>query len=456
MRRSYSPTIGLVDLENGLVSRDIFVDQDIYDQEQERVFARCWLFVGHESQIPKPGDYFSSYMGEESVILTRDMQGGIHVLLNTCRHRGMKVCRYDEGNTKTFLCPYHGWTYSVDGQVVKVPGDLLGVPRFKDAYHGKLDKREWGLVHVAQMENYKGSIWATWDPDAPPFLDYLGGMKVWLDALLDSRDGREGGAEVIAGVHKWRLPSNWKFVAENFQGDMYHTTSHLSVEAVAIAFSDKAQNRQGHAKVGVDKNGYRGRPTGLISFPALGHGAREGVPVMADERPAFDDPILAQYWEGIYGERNKRLAGQWRPRAGGNIFPNFSFHSWFPRSICVSHPRGPLLTEEWRWYLVDADAPREVKDALRHYYMRYSGPAGMTEQDDMENWNYASEASLGVIARRYPYNYQMGMGFAQPVASLPGAVDAGYPISEENVRNLVGRWQQLMDAESWKVLRNGH
>src|SRR5438132_14282991 len=95
----------LVDVKRGLVSRDIFVDQDIYDQEQERVFARCWLFVGHESQIPNPGDYFTSCMGAESVILSRDMQSGIHVLLNTCRHRGMKVCRYDEGNTKTFLCP---------------------------------------------------------------------------------------------------------------------------------------------------------------------------------------------------------------------------------------------------------------------------------------------------------------------------------------------------------------
>jgi hypothetical protein len=170
---------------------------------------------------------------------------------------------------------------------------------------------------------------------------------------------------------------------------------------------------------------------------------------MEDEPlPAFDDPRVRSYFEGVYAERDRRLAGKWRPRAGGNIFPNFSFHSQFPRTICVSHPRGPLLTEEWRWYLVDKDTPPEVKDVLRHYYMRYSGPAGMTEEDDMENWNYASEASRGVIARRYPYNYQMGLGYASPVADLPGAVDADCWLTEENARALYGHWAKLMQAEA--------
>src|SRR5216117_645894 len=83
----------LVELEHGRISREIFVNEAIYQQEQEQVFARAWLFIGHESQIPKPGDYFVTCMGEESVILTRDAKGAVHAFLNTCRHRGMKVCR---------------------------------------------------------------------------------------------------------------------------------------------------------------------------------------------------------------------------------------------------------------------------------------------------------------------------------------------------------------------------
>ncbi len=113
----------LVDLDNGLISREVFVNKEIYQQEQEQIFARAWLFIGHESQIPNPGDYFVSCMGEESVILVRDQQQKIHVFLNTCRHRGMKVCRYDRGNTVQFTCPFHGWSYDTKGK-------LAGVPRF--------------------------------------------------------------------------------------------------------------------------------------------------------------------------------------------------------------------------------------------------------------------------------------------------------------------------------------
>src|SRR5437667_335508 len=206
--------LGLVDVDKGIVSREIFVNEEIYRQEQERMFARAWLFVGHESQITRPGDYLVSSMGEESVILCRDRAGRIHVFLNSCRHRGMKVCRYDEGNTVEFTCPYHGWSYATDGA-------LVGVPFAKDAYGEHLDRSRWGLVEVAQLESYKGTVWATWDPSAPSFLEYLGGYKLYLDLLLDAWDGREGGTEVIGGIHKWLIPCNWKFPAENFSGDRY-------------------------------------------------------------------------------------------------------------------------------------------------------------------------------------------------------------------------------------------
>src|SRR5579884_2619532 len=134
----------LVDSARGYISREIFVSDEIYRQEIKQIFTRCWLFVGHESQVPTPDDFIVSRMGEESVILTRDRQGQLHVLLNTCRHRGMKVVRYDEGNTRTFSCPYHGWSFSTDGSLVAVPGDLLGVPQYRQGYHEQLNKAEWG------------------------------------------------------------------------------------------------------------------------------------------------------------------------------------------------------------------------------------------------------------------------------------------------------------------------
>ncbi len=84
----------MIDLDAGRISREIFVSRDIFDRELEQVFTRAWLFVGHESQIPNPGDFFVSRMGSESVILCRDQAGQVHVFLNSCRHRGMKICRY--------------------------------------------------------------------------------------------------------------------------------------------------------------------------------------------------------------------------------------------------------------------------------------------------------------------------------------------------------------------------
>ena len=436
----------MVNLEQGTIRREIFVDPDIYRRELENIFTRAWLFVGHESQVPNPDDYFISRMGEESVILTRDRQGKLHVLLNTCTHRGMKVVRYDQGNTRTFSCPYHGWSFSTDGSLVSVPGELLGVPQYRAAYHEQLDKQEWGLIQVAQLANYKGSIWATWDPQAPSFFDYLGDMKIFLDAVLDHRDGREGGSELLGGIQKWRVPCNWKYGAENFIGDAYHNISHRSVDLVGIGPSGGRGRR--------DDNEMSVVRFGAIAFPELGHGALGSV--VHTSEPVYvptyqNDPEVAEYFRHVHEERKKNLRDTPRVLAGvGTIWPNCSYHGMQPRALFVWHPQGPREMEFWRFYLVDADAPQKVKDLLRHYYMRYSGPSGMTEQDDMENWNYATEASDGTIAQRKPYNYQLGLGWSEPM-DLAGARWTGH-VTEENARAMYGRWAQFMDANSWEDL----
>ena len=221
------PIDQMVDPQRGTISREIFVSPDLYREELEKLFTRAWLFVGHESLIPNPGDFFVSRMGEESVIICRDAQSAVHVFLNSCRHRGMKVCRYEQGNTSLFVCPYHSWSYTTDGK-------LQGVPLYRALYDGTLNRDEWSLIEVPKLALYQWHRMGVMGPGSAGLPEtYLGDAAEHLDQVVDCRDGRPGGAEVI-GVHKWVFPSNWKFAAENFLGDSYHNPSHRSVDMIGM------------------------------------------------------------------------------------------------------------------------------------------------------------------------------------------------------------------------------
>ncbi|MCS6932126.1 MAG: aromatic ring-hydroxylating dioxygenase subunit alpha [Acetobacteraceae bacterium] len=422
--------------ETGFIPREIFSSRAVFDREQETLFARAWLFVGHESLIPRPGDYFLSRMGIEPVILCRDEAGEVRVLLNSCRHRGMRVCRAERGNTRHFTCPYHAWSYDLSGR-------LVGVPMRRQLYEGVLDEASHGLVPAGRVARYKGTVWATWDAEAPDFAAYLGDVRPHLDAVLDHRDGREGGSEVI-GIHRWIIPANWKFAAENFLGDTYHNPSHASVDLIGIGPSARS-GRTGRRDEQPAQHLW-------VSFPS-GHGVHSLIaPPDNPYTPAFrDDPEAEAHFARCHEERVRRLGEAARLSAfTGTIFPNASYHGRQPRGICVWHPNGPEETEAWRFFLVDADAPAHVKDVLRRYYMRYSGPAGMTEQDDAENWLYATAACRGPISRRQPFNYQQSLGAWRRGDPVPG--DVSLQITEQNARNFYRAWQAHLDGAPWPAL----
>jgi nitrite reductase/ring-hydroxylating ferredoxin subunit len=415
----------LVDLEHGLVDRRVFADPELYRLEQERVFARCWLYLGHETEIPNPGDFVCAYMGENPVLLCRDANGQIRAFLNMCRHRGNRVCRLDRGNTEVFECAYHGWAYSNEGKLVGVP-----MPE----HYADLDLQAWGLIPVAQLDTHKGLIFATFDPEAPSLQEYLGDMAWYLDILFDRR---EGGTEVI-GPHRWVLDANWKTGAENFGGDGYHIAS------------THASGR----KLGIDTTTGYVRSVGKAWHIHCGNGhlVNAWVQPKEDAGPWFAQPVpeIEKYVREHAREIEKRL-GPARCRImspiAGTVFPNLSIH-WLTYTIRLWQPRGPGKMEVWSWAVVDRTASPEMREAIRFASIYRFSPTGVFEQDDMDNWVQVTGAARSVIGQRFPAIYQMNLGqklWKHP--ELRGWIASMW--SDSTQLDLYWRWATLLGAEKW-------
>ncbi|MSQ32499.1 MAG: aromatic ring-hydroxylating dioxygenase subunit alpha [Dehalococcoidia bacterium] len=416
----------LVDIQKGVVNRSIFISEELYKQELEQVFGRCWLLVGHESQVSKPNDFAATYMGEDPILLTRDSKGKLHAFLNMCRHRGNRICRADAGNAPSFMCTYHGWTFATDGK-------LVGVPGYKEAYFEELDRSQWGLVEAGQIDSYKGLVFATWDKTAPSLRDYLGDAAWYMDLLVDRR---EGGTELLNGVHKWVLKANWKFGADNFGGDNYHFPithgSSVTVRGNARSFSAPINSQPERVNVNAG-NGHT----------ILGRYIGEG-----DSNNDQSGARSVDYFNSIKPEVKQRL-GDARSRQGSfgiaTVFPNFTWHGG--PMVRLWHPRGPAQMEVWSYCIVDKAAPQELKDMMRQNLTNSFGPSGFTEQDDMNNWLQCTATARSRKALEYVMNIQMGKGHERKSEMIPGQLSSN--VSETNQRAFYSRWAEIMAAPSW-------
>jgi len=424
----------MVDLEHGLLDRSIFSDQDIYQQELEKIFTRAWLWIGHESLVPNPNDFFCTYMGEDPVILTRDAHGTLHAMLNMCRHRGNRVVRADDGNAKNFMCTYHGWTYSSDG------GKLVSVPGLQEAYYGELDVEHLGLIEVAHLDVYAGHVFATWDPEAPSLVDWIGDARYYLDLFWNRRDS----GQQVYGPDKWVLPTNWKMPSDNFGTDNYHTTiSHR-------AFNIVTAQRVGQRPAPMFQNFGQANPM----YSVRGHGVggsfrpeRSDAPFV---RNNVGDPAFTKYGQEIHPEIEQRL-GTFRANrvtlGTTAVFPNLAVHLG-STMVRLWLPRGPLKTEVWGFQVIDKAASREMKDLFRVHGMLAFGVAGMQEADDADNWNQCVQAGKSLTARKYMQILSMGLGKTEAQDVLPG-YRSPHSSNEDRQRGLYQRWQEFMDAESW-------
>jgi PAH dioxygenase large subunit len=393
-------------LESGMIPARIFNDPELHRQELERVFARAWCFVGHESEIPSPGDYVLRYVANDPFIFVRGEDGVVRVLFDACRHRGMRVCRAEKGNASHFRCSYHGWTY-------RNTGDFVGAPEFQAAYFG-LDRADWGLLAPAQTAIMQGFVFMTMNEDAPSFDDYLGDARWYLDTILGFH---KDGLVAVGDPQRWLAGGNWKTGVENFTGDDYHVISlHRSVLDLVSVEEEVVLNAY-HVQAG---NGHTIQmtlaDTPLRSLAELG----EGVP-----------PELLDV-----AERLKFMQVV--------VFPNcvFSFALLPPSMIAVLsvgvwHPKASDNTELSRVMILPRGySDDEMKKAYRGL-IGQAGPAGLVEQDDTEPWSAIARTAGTLFARQtnFKLNLQMGMpgiGTAQRVKNWPGPGVAVEPRFEES------------------------
>ena len=428
-----------VDLNKGEINRRIFSDAGVYQEELQKIFARAWNFMCHESQIPEPGHFFLNRIGEDHVIVVRDRHDQVQVLLNSCSHRGNTVCRAEQGKTRSFFCSYHGWNYALDGS-------LVGVPGYKDFYRGDLDKSKLGLGKAKQVASYKGFIFATLADDAPPLDEYLG----WVGRLGLDQIAARGDIEVVDGIQKNRVRCNWKLAVDNLF-DWYHPNiTHGS--AMIDGFLTPGSGFPMEQMVILGEYGH------AIGGPGL---SEENQSILEEKFAGKDIAEIADrrdytnVWRTTVQAKATLGPVGVRSRGHPNIFPNL----WITlggTQACLRLPRGPLETELWWFTFVEksmsADARRDVIQAATKYF----GPAGLLEQDDGENWSHSTRASIGAVTSQRPVSIKMGLGKDEVRTDASGQSSIETVINEHAQRWTYRSWQEWMKADSWDSLIRNH
>ena len=359
-----------------LVHRDIYRDPAVFEAEMRHVFEATWVFLGFASQVPKPHDFMTGWIGRQPVVVMRDGDGGLGAFMNTCRHRGATVCHKRQGNARFHVCQYPGWSYDSAGRNRSIKD--LDQGEYPDGF----TQQDHDLVRLPRFEQYRGFLFGSLEPAVPPLEQHLGDTRFFLDLVVDQ--GRDG-VELVPGVSTYTYRGNWKLQMENGL-DAYHLTStHTSFMKIV---ERRNSGESTHQLKALDFSAYRER--GGFTFE-YGHAVLFTPNPRPEIRPIY--PSIDEIRQRVGEERAKWML----TTRNLVLFPNLQVAENASLQLRVLRPLAPNLTEMTIYCLAPVGEPREARSFRLRQFEDFFNSTGLATSDDTacyEDCQKGHEASI--------------------------------------------------------------
>jgi benzoate/toluate 1,2-dioxygenase alpha subunit len=360
--------------------RTIFTDTGFFELEMKHLFEGNWVYLAHESQIPNKNDYLTTWMGRQPIFIARNKDNELNAFINACSHRGAMLCRYKRGNKSTFTCPFHGWTFSNSGRLLKVKDpDGAGYPEqfHKEGSHD--------LKKVARFEAYRGFLFGSLNPDVKPLAEHLGEAAKFIDMMVDQAPD---GLEVLRGSSSYIYDGNWKLQAEN-GADGYHVSSvhwnYIATTSRRNAESDDVKATD-VSKMSKQKGGYYSFENGHMVV-----WSRWADPTT---RPAYAHLDELTVTHG-------RAKAQWMVENLRNLclYPNLYLMDQMSSQLRVSRPLAVDKTEVTIYCIAPKNEPAEQRARRIRQYEDFFNASGMATPDDLEEFRACQQAYMAKAMR---------------------------------------------------------
>lgn len=367
----------------------VYTDPDIFDLEIRHVFGQAWNYVGHTSQTPRSGDYLTTKVASQPVVMLHHSDGRIVVVHNRCAHRGAKVLSEDSGNAKVLRCPYHGWTYATDGKLLSIP-----CPQGYAGAEGRADEFERGMPAL-RSACYRGFVFASLSSDGPELQEFLGSALQVLDNMVDRAP--EGELEAAGGRFRTVQRNNWKIYLENLHDGMHPMIVHQSSIAASRAQLRKHQDEYPGEEplplqiVAANGQSYEQMRELEVSCDRYGHSFMRGF-----RNPRGEDPVFKEYVRRLQQRHGSERAEEILSTNfhNVNLYPNASAHpSFLQLRVVLPLSFDKTLLETWVFRL--KGAPDELHRRNIAYANTVHSPSSIIKADDLETYRRVQDGLHG-------------------------------------------------------------